>query len=397
MNKKILLILAITGFCYTLAGQRIDDFLLQVAYNNPELIAYNKLLEARRYEAKTGLTPPGPAFSFGYMPGQEPGTGNKKTWSVTQSFSFPLKYINRSRLSREMIVLAEQEYDLVKLNILLETKYLVLDYIYNSKKIGILGKRKELYDRLRSSWQKMLDSGEATTLEYNRILLALSSNNLDMARTKTDLSLLREKLSYAGGGVKDIPEFIDYPDVIESNPESIIETKKSFHPAFLIPETEYRVSLGELKLARNEGYPEFQAGYASEIVPGETYTGPVAGFTIPLWANSNKVKTSMAMANHMASMRDALLAGLSTEVRGEIEKLNATGKTIEELRAMIDGEKNREFLDKALSSGEISVTDYFLYLESSFETEDRLLELDNEYNKIAASVYDQELLKLTGR
>jgi len=25
------------------------------------------------------------------------------------------------------------------------------------------------------------------------------------------------------------------------------------------------------------------------------------------------------------------------------------------------------------------------------------LELDNEYNKIAASVYDQELLKLTGR
>ena len=105
----------------------------------------------------------------------------------------------------------------------------------------------------------------------------------------------------------------------------------------------------------------------------------------------------MAMANHMASMRDAKLAGLSTEVRGDIEKLNATGKTIEELRAMIDGEKNREFLDKALSSGEISVTDYFLYLESSFETEDRLLELDNEYNKIAASVYDQELLKLTGR
>ncbi len=64
MNKKILLILSITGFCYTLAGQRIDDYLLQVAYNNPELIAYNKLLEARRYEAKTGLTPPGPAFSF---------------------------------------------------------------------------------------------------------------------------------------------------------------------------------------------------------------------------------------------------------------------------------------------------------------------------------------------
>lgn len=397
MNKKILLILTITGFCYSISGQQIDDYLLRVSFNNPELIAYNKLLEARRFEAKTDIAPPGPALSFGYMPGQEPGTGNKKTWSVTQSFSFPLKYINRSRLSRDMIVLAEQEYDLIKLNILLETKYLVLDYIYNTKKIGILENRKEIIDRIRSSWKKMLDSGEATTLEFNRILLALSSNNLDLARTKTDLSLLREKLSYAAGGAKDIPDFTGYPDVIESNPESIIETKKSCHPAFLIPETEYKVSLDEVKLARNGGYPEFQAGYASEIVPGETYTGPVAGLTIPLWANSNKVKTSLAMADHMASMRDALLSGLETGVRGEIEKLFAIAKTRDELKAMIDGEKSREFLDKALSSGEISVTDYFLYLESSFETEDKLLELDNEYNKIAASVYDHELLKLTGK
>ena len=54
---------------------------------------------------------------------------------------------------------------------------------------------------------------------------------------------------------------------------------------------------------------------------------------------------------------------------------------------------NRQFLDKALSAGELSVTDYFIYIESYFQAEDKFYELENEYHKSLARLYDQNLLR----
>lgn len=394
MKKFKAFIFLTTLLYYSLPGQDIQLFLGQVAGKNPEIIAYSKLLEARKFEAGTDLTPPDPEISLGYMPGHNPDEGVKKTWSVTQSFSFPGKYITMSRLSKEKIILAEQEYDLARLNILLNVKYLVFDHIYNRKKLRVLAERKELYDQLRTVWQRMLETGEATILEYNRIRFALSGIDLDISRARADLSVIDEKLSYAVGGSTTVPDFFEYPGVVESQPALIIQEKTRTHPAFLLPESEYRIGLKELNLNRYGSLPEFHAGYGSEITPGEAYTGPFAGMTIPLWSNTRKVKTASAMASHLAAARDAVIAELTANVRGEYQNLVATGKSISELRELLDQEKQGQYPDMALKAGEISLTDYFLYLESSFGSEDRLMELENEYNKIAASLHDQELLQL---
>ena len=138
--------------------------------------------------------------------------------------------------------------------------------------------------------------------------------------------------------------------------------------------------------------PELQAGYQAEILPGETFSGPVLGITIPLWANTGKVKSANAMADHYAAARDARLTGLRTQVRGEYENLIALSESIRELRNLMDSGTANDFLDQALSSGEISLIDYFVYLESSFQTEDKLIELENEYAKTRAALYDHELL-----
>jgi len=394
MTKQICLLIAL-ALSLQINGQSqgITDFLKHVDSNNPGIIAFGKLLEARKREARTGITPPDPYVSFGYMPGTTPEIGTKKAWSVTQSFSFPTRYILQNKLGKNTIVLAEQEFDLARLNTMLEAKQLLFDFIYNQKWLGVLNDRKELYNNLKSGWQKMLDSGEATILDYNKILLELSSMTLTINKVETNLAVLREKLRYISGNNIELPLITEYPSAPEPDYESLIAEKNTIHPAFLMPEAEYQISLQEVRLSKSGSLPEFQAGIESEIIPGETYTGPVAGLTIPLWSNTNKVKASVLMAEYSAASRDAVLLELTTQVMSTYENSISLKKSIIEITGILDSGSSRLFLDKALSSGEISLTDYFLYLKTIFDAEDHLYELEYEYNKTLAVLYDHELLR----
>jgi len=394
MTKQICLLIAL-ALSLQINGQSqgITDFLKHVDSNNPGIIAFGKLLEARKREARTGITPPDPYVSLGYMPGTTPEIGTKKAWSVTQSFSFPTRYILQNKLGKNTIVLAEQEFDLARLNTMLEAKQLLFDFIYNQKWLGVLNDRKELYNNLKSGWQKMLDSGEATILDYNKILLELSSMTLTINKVETNLAVLREKLRYISGNNIELPLITEYPSAPEPDYESLIAEKNTIHPAFLMPEAEYQISLQEVRLSKSGSLPEFQAGIESEIIPGETYTGPVAGLTIPLWSNTNKVKASVLMAEYSAASRDAVLLELTTQVMSTYENSISLKKSIIEITGILDSGSSRLFLDKALSSGEISLTDYFLYLKTIFDAEDHLYELEYEYNKTLAVLYDHELLK----
>jgi len=392
MNKIISIIITLI-FSITLSGQEVASFLWQVAEHNPDLIAYKKLLEARKFQARTDLAPPDPVISFGYMPEKTTRTAVKKTWSVTQSFSFPVRYITQNQLSKGRIILAEHEFNLIKLNTLLNSKLLLFDLIYNRKKLDQLNSRKKIYDRLKSGWGKMLQAGEATILDYNKLVLEFSELTLMISRTETEISILTDKLKYMSGNKYDLPLLFDYPTVIDHDFEYIINEKINFHPLFLLPETEYKISLNEAKLSRSGILPEFHAGYASEVVEGEKFTGPVAGLTIPIWSNSNKIKTAYAMADHFSASRDAKLLELKTQVQSEYYNMKALGKNISAIRELISLNNNTEHLDLALASGEISMTEYFLYLGSSFQAEDRLSELEYEYNKSLAVLYDYELLR----
>lgn len=390
MKRIILTTFILLNTAGLMTSQEISSFLKDVAQNNPEIQSYYKLLEARKTEARTGLAPPDPFVSAGYMPGKGEEAGIKRTWSVTQSFHFPTKYLAQSKLSRNTIILAEHEFMMMRLGLLLDAEMMVYDHVYFRKKLEMLNSRKDLFTRLESAWKRMLSEGEATILDYNKLMFDFAALKLELSRTEIQLSMLREKLSFVSGGNTPLPDFSEYPVMESAALETIIEEKRSLHPAWLIPAAEYTVSLNEVKLARSSSLPEIQAGYGSEMVPGETFTGPVAGLTIPLWSNSNRVKSAAASAEHASASMNARLLELETKVKADFQNCSALSRNITELRSLSGG-ASYDLLDKALESGEISLTEYFLYLEASFENEEKLLELENEYYKVMASLYDHRL------
>jgi cobalt-zinc-cadmium efflux system outer membrane protein len=392
MNRVLSILLILFSYS-TMAGQNLQSFLNSVAEHHPEIIAYGKLLEARKLDARTGLTPPDPVVSYGYMPDRNDRSVVKKTWSVSQSFSLPVKYINQSKLSKEKIILAQEEYDLVRLNILLNSKLILYDYIYNEKKLEKLKYRMGIYERLKSGYNKLLETGHTTILDYNRILFEISELNLSVRLTETELSTLTEKLDYVTGGNFSAAYPLEYPPVIYHDLEQVMNEKINIHPAFLIPESEYRISTREAMLVRTGNLPEIQAGYSAEILPSENFIGPVAGLTIPLWSNSNKVKSADAFADQFSAFRDARILELKTETRSHYEYMNSLKSNISEIKELLDDGSTMNNLETALKSGEISLTEYFMYLGSYFHAEDRLLEAENEYNTTLAQLYDYELLQ----
>ena len=237
------------------------------------------------------------------MPGNSSEAGDKKTWSVNQSFDFPTKYLLQKKINKNTIILAEQEYSQARMLILLEAEKLAFDFIYNTRALNTLLERRKGYEVLRSAWGKMLENGETTILDYNNILLELSAVNLEINRRESETEMLKEKLGYMSGS--DAAEIgkADYPVMELPDFDLLISEKSESHPAYLIPEIEYGISRQEVRLSRSGSLPEIQVGYQSEIVSGTAYTGPVAGLSIPLWANSNKVRSASAAADYSDALR----------------------------------------------------------------------------------------------
>ncbi|HLN56279.1 MAG TPA: TolC family protein [Bacteroidales bacterium] len=392
IRKSIILFIALTALTGAY-GQSLQQYLQQVSDNNPEIVACRKLLEAKRYEARTGNTPPDPFISAGIMPGAPEAAGNKKIWSVTQSFAFPTKYLQQKKLNNSTILLAEQEFNQGRLQILLEAKNSYLDLGYKTRYLNNLLARKEGYDRLQSGWKKMLDNGQTTIMDYNRIMIEISAVNLEITRTRAEINMLGERLAYIAGdaSLKIIPG--DFTIITDPDQESLMKEKSQVHPSYLIPELEYEIGVGELKVSRAGALPEFEVGYQSEIVPGETYTGPVAGLSVPLWSNSNRIKAASARADHLSALRDATVGKLNSSVRNEFLNMKALQQSLAELRSIMETGGGTKYLDAALQAGEIPIMTYFTYMEAVYLTEDRLLELENEYQKSLARLLDHELLK----
>ncbi|MGE5421157.1 MAG: TolC family protein, partial [Chloroflexota bacterium] len=345
MIRKFIVLFTAIASITSLYGQSLQEYLHQVSDNNPEIVAYRSLLEARKYEARTGNTPPDPFISAGIMPGTPDAAGSKKVWSFTQSFAFPTKYLRQKKLNNSTILLAEQEFNQGRLQILLDAKKTYFDLGYKIKYLNSLLARKEGYDKLHSAWKKMLDNGHTTIMDYNRIMIEMSAVNLDITRTQADITMLRERLAYTAGNPSIIIEPVEYAIVTDRAQETILKEKSAIHPSYLIAELEYEIAAAELKVRRAGALPEFQLGYESEIVPGETYTGPVAGISVPLWSNSNKIKAASARVDHLSARRDASIQKLNSEVRNEYSNMKALQQSISELQGILEAGGGTKYLD----------------------------------------------------
>jgi outer membrane protein, heavy metal efflux system len=392
MKRNIMSVLVMLLAVLSLLAQDTGRFMAEVTSNHPVIKHYESILEARRAESVTGNTPGAFSAGFGYFPGTPDAIGVKRTFSASQAFEFPTTYILRGKLNREAFALAEAELAMGKVEALLEAKLLAYKYIAIRKRIGLLQHKLHGYDSLMQGWSTLFEEGAVTLPDYNRLTLELAGAASAMASEEAAMMSVRSRLDYISGGGSDLLNGAGYDQEAEQELNQLIEVKKKQHPAFMLGELEYSLALGEVELSRAGNLPGIEIGFGSEIIAGEHHTGPTAGISIPVWTNRNQVRLAKAKVVAAGAGREASLGLLVSEATADYELCKNARNNYENMREKIGRAGSVAGLTEALREKEITLSDYFAYMDTLYDSGEIMISLEYEYYSALARLYDHSLI-----
>ncbi|HLN53344.1 MAG TPA: TolC family protein [Lentimicrobium sp.] len=365
----------------------LDKILSDIASNNKRLKALRELYDAEKTGNKTGLNPVNPEIEFNYLWGEQPLPGNRKDLRVIQSFDFPTVYNHRKEVANIKNKQLDYEYRKEYMSVMHSATMLYIEFAYLDSYIEDLTRRTEDAKILAQAMESELNAGEANILEYNKALLNLANQQQLLIEQTSILNNVKTALTALNGGDSlTIDTHGPYIPFIEADFETWYPTVRNTIPDIQWMEQQSLLNAEEVKLNASLTLPKITAGYMSENLPEEKFSGITVGMTIPLWENRNLVKSSrlksIASQNLMKDMQQQFYFRLKAKHQKVITSL-ANAKSY---RSEIESHTNAGFLRKAFDSGEISLIEYLTELSFYYESMDRLLKIEREAGIVAADL-----------
>ncbi len=394
-NIEIIVFLLVLAFETTAAQEaqlsgKIPDHTVQLSQdslfkiveeNNTALKAASGLLESSILRARTGNTPSDPEVEFGFLAGFPSTVGDRIDFRVMQEFDFPTAYLHMSRAKDLKIEEAELLYALTRQEILSGAKQLWIERIYLNRLDLLLSERLVKSERLLSHYRKMVETGEAGKLSLSQVNLHAVALRGEMEQIKGDIKGNSEAMiEITGGKISETGSTVF--------PESFLPEEEIIREAYRqSAEIEYYSSEADLKtvekqLALSQALPKFKAGYYSETLIDQRFSGISVGLSIPLWENSNRVKYAKAGMNHAAADADRYRSKQKMELAQKLVRMETLLQQANALREALSMVNDDELLGMALEMGEISLSEYIFASDFYFQNVKKLL------------VYERDMLLL---
>ncbi|MEK6482358.1 TolC family protein [Catalinimonas sp. 4WD22] len=396
MKKYCLLItLLLTTFGLYLEGKAqitVEEVLRAVEQNNPALQARRQYVEAQALSFKTDIYLPNPIVAFEYLPGTPAEAGTQKDLTVSQAFDFPTTYFRKKDLAEAQIDQLAYALDSLRQQVLLEAKQLCLDLIYTRKQQAVFSQRLSNAERLVQDYERRLAEGNANILEVNKAkLLRLNLNN-KLALLESQIVQLNEQLTALNGGQEILFTINEYPEIDEIPEFEVLEPlTEANDPTLNYYVLQQEISQEQLSVNRALVLPSLQAGYRYQAILGQQYNGFLAGISIPLWEDKNKVKLAEAQINWSNQAVEKERTDHLYTIRRLYEKQRTLQNTLQEYDELLSGLNSTALLEKALRLGEISSIEFFMEIMYFYEAEDKYLSLENEYQQTVAELLKYQL------
>jgi cobalt-zinc-cadmium efflux system outer membrane protein len=392
MKKIMIFIVAIIAAGPLFAQDNMKEVLSAVEQNNTTLKALRETADATKLENKTGIFLSDPEVGFNYMWGKPSSIGSRKDFNVTQSFDIPTISGMKNRLANQKNDMVEWQYRADRMNILLEAKLYLLDMIYYNGLLKELAIRKSHAESISSSQQSRLDKGEGNILEYNNVRLNLSKVEAEIQRMEAERNAIAAQLTRLNGGIavsfgEDVFETVSLP--VDFNDWFTVAESKN--PVLAYVKSDIELSKKQLSLSKAMNLPTFSLGYMGEKTLGQRYQGVSVGISVPLWSNKNRVK----QAKTAVKAAEARRADATDQFYGQLEILYQRTSGLQEAantyrRSLLDA-NNSQLLKKALDAGEISVLDYMIQIALYYDSVDKALAAERDYQKAFAELSAVEL------
>ena len=372
------------------AQSSFDNALKEIEMNNTTLKAYREKANADKIGNKTGINMANPEVEFGYLWGSPSAEGNRVDLNVTQSFDFPTAYRYKTQLSDGKNQQVDMIYDQQKVEILQQARLICVELVYQTKMNKILSDRQKQARELSEAYQKSFDQGNIDVLERNKTKLNLLNAEKALQINEVDLNLSKSELQRLNGGL-DITEFNRYPDF--SFPLNFIEwfaIVKVNNPSLRVAEQEVALSRKQEQLTRALNLPKITAGYASERVSGTTFQGVSVGVSIPLWEGKNTVKHQKAQTVALQMQHEDSELQFRNTLKNQYDKAKKLSLLLKEYEDALSVTSSQDLLKMALDKGQLSLINYLLELSVYYETVDKYLETERDYQLAVAELQQWE-------
>ena len=372
-------------------AQSIDHVLQSIEQNNKELQSAMQLTKAQKMENRTANNLPDPTVSYSsfYKNGAGPGHGTE--FVASQGFDFPTQYITRKNQADLANEALSKEQLAVRRDILLKAKNLCLDLILLNQEKALMDIRKQNADELEALYAKRLEAGDANILEVNKIKMERMNVQTEVAQNHASHRTALQSLLAMNGNLPLEFAETNYPQVKEINDFHILRDEVIASDLDL-QAMSYTTKAAEKQVSVNkqDWLPKLEAGFRRNTDTEMSMNGFVVGGSIPLFSNRKKVQIAKAQALSAQLMQEDAklqvennLMALFNEMQQLKEAMNAYDMPLLY--------KSLDLLKEALKEGQISLIEYFVEAESVYKNLQARMQLENQYQKVMASIYKNEL------
>ncbi|MBR5235303.1 MAG: transporter, partial [Bacteroidaceae bacterium] len=209
-HRKFIIALSAVLCCLTAYGQHVANALQtssfisqlrEVEQNNTTLKALRAEAEARKLDNRTGITLADPEVGYKRMWEGAEQTGNLSEFTVEQSFDLSTVLGYKSRTVDTHNLLVDDEYRVVRMDILLEAHLACIDLVYYNALAIELDRRLLHARRVVEVEKRRLESGDTDLLSYNNVSLSLAALEAEKARIATEQEVLVADLARLNGGL----------------------------------------------------------------------------------------------------------------------------------------------------------------------------------------------------
>ncbi|MDR1762238.1 MAG: TolC family protein [Bacteroidales bacterium] len=386
--KKIIITIVIAAATVAATAQSGYDAILQeIEANNTTLAALRKQVEAQKLANRTGITPANPEVEFNYLWGSPSAIGNRTDFSIKQSFDFPTVYAHRNTIANLQNENAERSYQIERQKLLLSAQQACIELVYYNTLRKEYELRLQNAERIAEAYKSKLGKGETTILEYNKAQLNLTTLQAEITGLESQCTVLRAELRRLNGG-KELSILNSQFSItkLSVNFEDWYATAESKNPLLQYMSGQIEIGKQEVKLNQAMSFPKFSAGYMSEKVVGQHFQGITVGMSIPLWENKNQVKQAKAQTQATETILKDSKVQFYNNLQTLYAKAIALQQSAQKLRQSFNDNNNEPFLKKAFDAGEISLLTYLQETEFYYNTVDKTLEAERDFELAVAEL-----------
>ena len=372
-------------------AQNIDQVLQSIEANNKELLSQKQLTKAQKMENRTENNLPDPTVSYSsfYKNGAGPGHGTELV--ATQGFDFPTQYITRNRqaeMENEAIDLQQQAF---RRDVLLRAKNLCLDLILLNQEKALMDIRMKNADELEALYAKRLEAGDANILEVNKIKMERMNVQTEVAQNNAAHRTALQSLLAMNGNMPvefsestypEVKEILDYNQLRDE----VVASDYSLQAAVAFT----RAAEKQVSVDKQNWWPKLEAGFRRNTDTGISMNGFVVGGSIPLFSNRKKVQIAKAQAISAQLMQEDALLHVENNLMALYNEMTQLKEAMHAYDVPLMY-RSLDLLKQALTEGQISLIEYFVEAETVYQNLQARMQLENQYQKVMASIYKNEL------